>query len=934
MADDQINVKLGATDEGLQSGMDEAAAATEKATSSMGDAFKAMAAKVSEAMAEVGASVKEGIEQAHENMEGFASTLTKVQRGLQLVAEVMAVGFVGEKIIDMAKEFAEFGESIQFSAARAGASVQSMQELNYAAATVGLSAQTTELALTRLARAMTLAQQSTTGFNQTALAFQALGISAKDLESSSLDQVLEKIATAFASHADGASKAAAAQALFGRSGAELIPLLDKGAAGIDELRRHAEEMGVVLSKDDIEAASQLQEKLVDLHAETTTLGNRLAASLVPTFGTMADAMMKVTSQGGPLTAFFSALGDVLKAVVTVGLNVVQVFQMIAEVVATAASAAYLAAHGQFGAAFDAIKIGLDNIKKNAIATGAAMKALWQTSAPPKKEGEGEGEKKPEVPVIVPPDRQHQHDAQKLADAELALKVAQIKATEALDKQHLDTAKKMYDDAYANGLISTKQYYDAQLAITQEGLKGQIREKQQEIDAAKVDLQKRETGPGSGGAAGEAEVLKSRAKLVTLTSELNVLEDKLATSSVENAAKREDAERKLNDTIEKDSISTQQKIAEDSIASQKAVAESRYAMGLMTKDQLLQIEQQLEDQKYQIARDAIQRRLALEDTATYKNPTAIAQLNNQLLQLDAQYNSSVIQNQAKLQEALAAPYTTMIDGVKNQFETGIADMLNGTKSFSQGLSAILTGVVQAFDRMVAQMLVRWIQSELTKTVATTSAVGTRTAVETGSVAATTAAHAVGAAAQVSTTVAAEGAKTGAVVAGNAVRTASDWAAALESTAATAWAAIKNIATKAWEAAASVYSAIAAIPYVGPFLAPAMALAAVGTVIAFAGNIASAEGGYDIPSGVNPVTQLHEQEMVLPKAQADVIRRMSNMAMGEGMKAQGDTHVHIHAVDAASFEKRLAQAGGTLQSMIRQAHRDGKGGQLRNTWGATG
>jgi hypothetical protein len=38
-------------------------------------------------------------------------------------------------------------------------------------------------------------------------------------------------------------------------------------------------------------------------------------------------------------------------------------------------------------------------------------------------------------------------------------------------------------------------------------------------------------------------------------------------------------------------------------------------------------------------------------------------------------------------------------------------------------------------------------------------------------------------------------------------------------------------------------------------------------------ASAEGGYDIPSGTNPITQLHEREMVLPKEQADVIRGLA-------------------------------------------------------------
>ena len=51
------------------------------------------------------------------------------------------------------------------------------------------------------------------------------------------------------------------------------------------------------------------------------------------------------------------------------------------------------------------------------------------------------------------------------------------------------------------------------------------------------------------------------------------------------------------------------------------------------------------------------------------------------------------------------------------------------------------------------------------------------------------------------------------------------------------------------------------------------ASAGMVAGLAIADASAEGGYDIPSGINPVTQLHEREMVLPKQQADVIRGLA-------------------------------------------------------------
>ena len=52
------------------------------------------------------------------------------------------------------------------------------------------------------------------------------------------------------------------------------------------------------------------------------------------------------------------------------------------------------------------------------------------------------------------------------------------------------------------------------------------------------------------------------------------------------------------------------------------------------------------------------------------------------------------------------------------------------------------------------------------------------------------------------------------------------------------------------------------------------ASAGMVAGMAIADASAEGGYDIPAGTNPMTQLHEREMVLPKAQADVIRGLAS------------------------------------------------------------
>jgi hypothetical protein len=80
--------------------------------------------------------------------------------------------------------------------------------------------------------------------------------------------------------------------------------------------------------------------------------------------------------------------------------------------------------------------------------------------------------------------------------------------------------------------------------------------------------------------------------------------------------------------------------------------------------------------------------------------------------------------------------------------------------------------------------------------------------------------------------------------------------------------------------------------------------------------SAAGGYDIPAGTNPLTQLHEREMVLPAKHADVIRGMAGGVGGTGMT------VHINAVDAAGVKKLFMTHGAALADSLKAQARNFK------------
>lgn len=106
-----------------------------------------------------------------------------------------------------------------------------------------------------------------------------------------------------------------------------------------------------------------------------------------------------------------------------------------------------------------------------------------------------------------------------------------------------------------------------------------------------------------------------------------------------------------------------------------------------------------------------------------------------------------------------------------------------------------------------------------------------------------------------------------------------------------AAIIQTTIDTYQMAVSSYKALAGISYIGPALGVAAAASAVAFGMSQVSAISSqqftpsAEGGFDIPAGVNPVTQLHEKEMVLPKAQAEVIR---DLAKGGGASPKVEVH----------------------------------------------
>ncbi len=306
-------------------------------------------------------------------------------------------------------------------------------------------------------------------------------------------------------------------------------------------------------------------------------------------------------------------------------------------------------------------------------------------------------------------------------------------------------------------------------------------------------------------------------------------------------------------------------------------QERLQAGEISQSEALAAEQAFEDKRYAIKRAALDAAASVLDPD--RDPVQLAQIHAQIEALEQQHQLRLAQIRSGKAKASADEQYKLWDDVTNRmsslWDQGVQAMMNGTLTWRNAFRASAMQIGAVMGNLTKNMIKDWWKAETTKTGATNLGTVQRLAIES-------------------------------------------WAA-IKSTAIWAASAAKNILISAWQAMAGAYSAIAGIPYVGPVLAPITAAVVFAGVAGLARNVASAEGGYDIPAGINPLTQLHEKEMVLPAKHADTIR-----ALGEDGNAGrgGDTFInHFHTPDTGGMKRLLMDNQAGLAAALVAARRNG-------------
>jgi hypothetical protein len=164
------------------------------------------------------------------------------------------------------------------------------------------------------------------------------------------------------------------------------------------------------------------------------------------------------------------------------------------------------------------------------------------------------------------------------------------------------------------------------------------------------------------------------------------------------------------------------------------------------------------------------------------------------------------------------------------------------------------------------------------------------------------------------IASELAMTTATQAGAAARTAAEGEGMAAGLAIKAVNAVKSIMTDAAQAFSGIFAFLA--PIMGP-AAAGPAAAGEATVMAAAGGIASAAGGWVVPS--DQLAMVHQNEMILP---AKISQGLQNMIAGGGSgSATNPVVINVSAIDGQDVKRFFQNNGSLLVSALNKAMRNG-------------
>lgn len=197
-----------------------------------------------------------GLDAAARKFKAFGLSVTRIGLSIAGIGSVIASAFTYTT-----KVFADAGSEMYDMAQRTGASVEALSGLKYIADQAGTSIESLETGIRQMQKSITAAAGGSSEANE---ALKNLGLTVADLDGLSPDEQFKLISDRLMQIPDATVRAAMAMKIFGKSGTDLLPMMEGGAAGMDAMIKRAEELGLIMSTEDAAAADRFGDAMSDL----------------------------------------------------------------------------------------------------------------------------------------------------------------------------------------------------------------------------------------------------------------------------------------------------------------------------------------------------------------------------------------------------------------------------------------------------------------------------------------------------------------------------------------------------------------------------------------------------------------------------------------------------------------------------------------------
>lgn len=612
------------------------------------------------------------------------------------------------------KSSANLQDELSKSAQKAGVMTEAFSASAYAAKLADLSNEDLTKAYVKLGVALTNAQQ---GQKEQAELFKRLKLDPQNIKDA--DQLLLELAQRFASMEDGAKKTSLAVDVFGEKlGPRLIPFLNAGKDGLEALRKEAADLGIVVSTQAGRDAEKFNDSLTTMGTAVRGASMQIGNVLIPELTKAATFFTDVAKESGVWEATLASIGRIISKgfgidetgqaetkLRNLKLMALQARQNLSEMSrekgATAAGVADILRTKIKGLDAEILKASADLAQLNSGAKNAGGGRGF-VNPPNARRDVFDPDAKAPTKAETAPSRMGGWEAE-LAD----LKVG-IQRKGLAEDQYREMTKSAEAKFWQDRLALTNLSQQEKEALSRKAAEAEMAGIKQNFEVKVATLQ------------AEAAEFKSNTEERLRLERMIQAKYQEGTKEYEQSAKRiVEIQRQA---AEQQAVirDTQVQVARDARLSMVELeaqsVQTSAQLGAISQAQMLDAQEQFENRRNDILRDALIERQNMAVLAKDRDPVQEAKIDSELealaeahqLRLGAIRGAQAVE-QGKYQDQF-------FQGMQGNLQTSIANVLTGTQKLSSAFKSTFASIGQTLSQVVAKMAADWLVGQIKKRLA--------------------------------------------------------------------------------------------------------------------------------------------------------------------------------------------------------------------------